>query len=69
MLTLDITNLEEEQKAKLRGAIRFFSGEKSNIEVQVLDNGEYKPCGTIYINNEILEQFEEILGKDRVKAE
>ena len=69
MLTLDITNLEEEQKAKLRGAIRFFSGEKSNIAVQVLDNGEYKPCGTIYINNEILEQFEEILGKDRVKAE
>ena len=65
-LTLDITNISEEEKAKLRGAIRFFSGEKNNISVQVLDNGVYKPCGTIYLDKEILVQFEDILGKERV---
>ena len=69
LLTLDITNSHEEQKAKLRGAIRYFSGEKNNIAVQVLDNGEYKPCGAIYLNEEILKQFEDILGKDRVQLE
>ena len=68
ILTLDITNADEEQKAKLRGAIRYFSGDRNNIAVQVLDNGKYKPCGAIYLNDEILEQFEEILGKERVNA-
>ena len=66
-LVLDITNIPEEQKAKLRGAIKFFSGDKNNIAVQVLDNGEYKPCGAIYLNEEIIIQFEEILGKERVR--
>ena len=69
ILTLDITNSSEEQKAKLRGAIKYFSGEKNNIAVRVLDNGEYKPCGAIYLNDEILKQFEEILGKEKVKTE
>ena len=31
VLVLDITNTDDEQKEKLRGAIRFFSGEKNNI--------------------------------------
>lgn len=69
LLILDITNVEEEKKAKLRGAIRFFSGEKNNIAVQVLDKGEYKSCGAIFFNSEILEQFKEILGKDKVILE
>lgn len=67
ILTLDITNADEQQKAKLRGAIKFFMGDKNNIAVQVLDKGEYKPCGAIYLNREILEQFEEILGKENVR--
>ena len=69
ILTLDITNLDEERKAKLRGAIKFFSGDRNNKPVQVLDNGEYKPCGAIFLNEEILKQFEEILGQERVKLE
>lgn len=69
MLTLDITNADEQQKAKLRGAIKFFRGDKNNIAVQVLDNGIHKPCGAIYLNSEILEQFEEILGKENVRIE
>lgn len=65
-LTLDISNIEENTKAKLRGAIKFFSGDKNNIAVEVLNNGENKPCGAIYLNEEILEEFKEILGEERI---
>lgn len=67
VLILDITNASETQKDKLRGAIRFFSGDKNNIAVQVNINGELKPSGAIYCNEEILEQFKEILGNDNVE--
>ena len=68
MLTLNISNADEMQKDKLRGAIRFFTGDRNNIAVQVNDSGVLKPCGAIYINEEILEQFKEILGKENVEA-
>ena len=66
ILTIDITNLSEEQKAKLRGAIKYFHGEKNNINVQVNVNGELKPCGQIYITDEIYEVFEKIVGKENI---
>ena len=67
ILSLDITNLDESIKVKLRGMIKFFSGDKNNMPIQVIDNGETKPCGTIYLTNEIQKQFEELLGFDRIK--
>ena len=66
ILTLDITNASEEQKDRLRGAIRFFSGDRSNMKVQVKINEEIKPCGTILFNERILKQFKEILGEENV---
>ena len=66
ILTLDIRNTTEEQKAKLRGAIRFFSGEKNNVPVQIIDDVGTKPCGAIFLNEEILQEFVEILGKEKV---
>lgn len=66
-ITLNITNVNEESKAKLRGAIRFFSGDKNNIEVEVIDGNEVKPCGLIYLTKEILKEFEDILGSEKVK--
>lgn len=67
VLILDITNADEVQKDKLRGAIRFFSGDRNNIAVQVNINGELKPSGAIYCNEEIVQQFKEILGNDNVE--
>ena len=64
MLTLNITNLTEEQKAKLRGAIKFFHGEQNNISVMVKVNDDLKPCGAIYLTDEILKVFENIVGKE-----
>lgn len=60
ILSIDITNFSEEQKSKLRSAIKYFSGDKNNMNVEVVINGEAKPCGSIYCNDEIKKIFEEI---------
>ncbi len=69
ILTLDITNSTEEEKDKLRGAIRYFNGDKNNINVQVKIEDTLKPSGQIYLTDEILKIFEDILGKEKVKLE
>ena len=63
MLILDITNVSEEQKAKLRGAIKYFNGEQNNISVAIKIGDDIKSCGAIYLTDEILQIFEEIVGK------
>ena len=63
---IDISDLEEESKKRLRGAIKFFSGDKNNIPILVKEKEELKPCGGIYLTNEIRKQFEEIVGLERV---
>ena len=69
VFSLNITNANEEQKDKLRGAIRYFNGDKNNISVQIIVEGEAKPCGVIYLTDSIKEVFEDILGKENVKIE
>ena len=69
ILKLDITEIGEETKVKLRGAIKFFNGELNNISVQIIDNDKILPCGTIYCTERILQVFIDILGQDRVKIE
>ena len=69
VLNLDITNIDDNQKEKLRGAIKFFTGEKNNIQVQII-NGERKDmAGGIYLNNETLEQFQDIIGFENARVE
>ena len=69
VLTLDITIATEEQKDKLRGALRYFNGDKNNINVQIKMGEENKPCGQIYLTEEILILLKEILGDEKVKIE
>ena len=66
VLNLNITNLNEETKSKLRGAIKYFCGEMNNIMVQVQNENSFLPCGAIYCNDEIVEIFEDIIGKENV---
>lgn len=66
ILSIDITNLSEEKKERLRSAIKYFCGDKNNIGIQIEVNGEVKPCGQIYFNEEILQIFQEIVG-DKIK--
>ena len=66
-LVLDIRGLDEETKQKLRGAIRFFMGDRNNMKVEIIDEEGNKPCGAIFMIKDTAKQFEEILGTERVK--
>jgi DNA polymerase-3 subunit alpha len=66
-LKIDITGLDENKKSRLRGAIKFFTGDKVNVKLEILDNGETKPCGAIFLNDKILEVFQEIVSENNVK--
>ena len=66
IFTLDITDVKEEQKEKLRGALRYFNGDKNNMNVQIKIGEETKPCGQIYLTDQIVKIFEDILEKERV---
>ena len=67
VLSIDITDLDEECKDRLRGALKFFMGEKNNIAIQIIDNEQIKPAGGIYLNESILKELQEIAGENRVK--
>ena len=68
-LTINITNLTESAKAKLRGALKFFNGEKNNTPVQVIDGEKILNCGTIYLTYDILQEIKELMGEEIVKYE
>ena len=68
IFTLDITTADEEQKEKLRGALRYFNGDRNNINVQIRIGEECKPCGQIYLTEQIMTVFEDILGAEKVRV-
>lgn len=59
-LVFDITDVDEEKKKKLRAAIKYFNGNKNNINVFVKIGEEKRNCGQIYVTEEILEVFKQI---------
>ena len=67
ILTINITNMDETIKNKLRGALKFFNGDRNNILVQVQDGNDIKRCGAIYLTKEILKQIEEIVDEKNIK--
>lgn len=69
VLIFDITGLEEDKKEQLRGGIKYFAGDRNNINVFVKVGEEEKSCGAIYVNENILDIFKKILGDERVKLE
>ena len=68
VLILDITESSEEEKDKLRGALRYFNGDKNNINAQIRIGEEIRPCGQIYLTDQILEVFKEIVGSEKAKV-
>ena len=68
ILNIDISNMSDEQKQKLKGAIKFFNGEKNNIEILIKDGDEIKRSGNIYLTLEILEELKKIVGKEKVEV-
>ena len=66
ILSINITNLDETIKKKLRGAIKYFNGEMNNIPVEVQEGDSILKCGAIYLTENILKVFEDIVGKENV---
>ena len=66
-LIINITNINEEQKAKLRGAIKFFTGEKNNMPIFVKQGDKIDSCGAIFATDEILEEFKKIVNEENFK--
>ena len=69
VLNLDITSINDEQKEKLRGVIKFKKKKKNNIQVQIINGERRDMAGGIYINNETLEQFQDIIGFENARVE
>ncbi len=62
---VNITNLDETIKEKLKGAIYFFSGEKNNMQMQIQNGDNMDPVKRgIYMTPEILKQFQDIVGEE-----
>lgn len=68
-IIINITNMKEQTKARLRGAIKFFTGDKNNISIEVKNEDKLLPSGAIYLTDEILKEFEEIVGKENIILE
>ena len=66
VLILNITDSNEREKDKLRGAIKYFNGDKNNINVFVKINDDERSCGQIYLTDQIMELFADIIGKQNV---
>ena len=65
-MIIDITELTKKQKTRLKGAIKFFSGDKVNMKLSIIEKKQEKPCGAIFLTEETLEQFKEIVGEENV---
>ena len=65
-LNINITTLDEPTKKKLRGAIKYFTGEMNNIAVVVQDGDKELKCGAIYLTEEIFGVFRDIVGEENV---
>jgi len=67
VLKINITNLSEEQKDKLRGAIKFFAGDRNNVRIEIQNGERVDSAGGVFMNEEILKEFTEIVGEENIK--
>ena len=67
-VTINITNLPEDKKDRLRGAIKYFAGDKANVKIEIVQDGVVKPCGGVYMTNQILAEFNKIVGKENIET-
>ena len=66
VVTINITNLSEEQKNKLRGAIKFFAGDRNNCRIDIKNGERLDSAGGVLMNENIFEEFKEIVGSNNI---
>ncbi len=68
-VVINITDFDEEKKQKLRGFIKFFTGDTSNMKIFVKTGEKELSCGTIFLNNRVLDSLYFVVGKENVILE
>ncbi len=66
-LNINITNLTDEQKERLKGAIKFFTGDIANVKLEITNNNETNECRGLFLNDKILDIFKEIVSEENIK--
>ncbi len=66
-ITIDITNLSDEQKDKLRGAIRFFAGDRNNCRIDIKNGERLDSAGGVLMNDDIFNEFQDIVGENNIR--
>ena len=69
ILSINITNLDEIQKNKLRGALKFFTGDFNNMQVEIINEDKKSPAGGLLVTDKILAELQEIVGKENARIE
>ena len=69
IFVLNVTNLNDDLKVKLKGAIKFFTGDRNNMPLEIINNETKSMAGGIYITPEILKEFQELVGVENAKVE
>ena len=65
-IRINITHLNEEQKSKLRGIIRYFAGDKNNCKIEIQNEEKIDSAGGVFMNEDIFKEFQEIVGNNNV---
>ena len=58
---IDITNTTDEQKNRLRGAIKFFNGDRNNTPILIINGDRRDLAGGIFANDEIKKEILDIV--------
>ena len=66
VLRINITNLSDSQKDKLRGIIKFFAGDRNNCRIEIQNDHRVDSAGGVLMSEEILKEFIEIVGEENI---
>ncbi len=64
VLEINVTNLSENQKERLRAAIRFYSAKENSIKIRIINGNRIDMACGITISKEILSNIQQITGID-----
>ena len=66
VVTINITNLSDKQKDKLRGAIKFFAGDRNNCRIDIKNGDRVDSAGGVLMSKDILNEFIDIVGNENI---
>ena len=66
VVKINITNLSEVQKAKLRGIIKFFAGDRNNCRIDIQNGDRVDSAGGVLMSEEIFKEFVDIVGEENI---